>query len=163
MEYRPIMQCGMIQDVAVIPVRLSQTKPSVSNDEVRRTTESSQQWICAFDTGASTSLISTRAFKTLGFKMLNQKLTLRGAAGAKRVDTCKVNILFPNELILINKHVAVSNSDLDVLIGMDILKDFDFSIFTRNRFCYVSLAPQNHLDITHKPCSLDLQQSVVLE
>lgn len=163
MEYRPIMQCGMVQDVAVIPVRLSQTKPSVSNDEIRKITEATQQWICAFDTGASTSLVSTKAAKALGFKISTPKLILKGATGSKKVDTCKLNILLPNGLLLVNQYATVADSDLDVLIGMDIIKNFDFSIFTRNRFCYISLAPRNHLDITHKPCSLDLQQSVALE
>ena len=163
MEYCPIMKCSAIQDIAIVPVRISQTASSVRDESIRGITEKSRQFVCAFDTGATTSMISSRVAKELAFKMMDTKLVAVCPTGVQRENTCKFNVLFPNNLLLINQYAMITNSAIDVLIGMDIIKNFDFSIFVREEYYYVSLAPRNHLDITHTSHSLDLQQRIVSE
>ena len=74
MEYCPIMKCSAIQDIAIVPVRISQTASSVRDESIRGITEKSRQFVCAFDTGATTSMISSRVAKELAFKMMDTKL-----------------------------------------------------------------------------------------
>lgn len=81
-----------------------------------------------WDTGATNSVISTNVVKSLNLKPTG-KTDICHANGKSTVNTYSVNILLPNEVGFSSMRVTEGQlSDIDVLIGMDIISVGDFSV-----------------------------------
>lgn len=92
-----------------------------------------KKWRGVWDTGAKTSSVHKRIVNELGLYAVND-WTMQTANGIAIVTTYFVDITLPNNVMVSN--ILVSASDLgdetDVLIGMDIISQGDFSISNVN-------------------------------
>lgn len=92
-----------------------------------------KKWRGVWDTGAKTSSVHKRIVNALGLYAVND-WTMQTANGIAIVSTYFVDITLPNNVMVSN--ILVSASDLgdetDVLIGMDIISQGDFSISNVN-------------------------------
>lgn len=83
-----------------------------------------------WDTGATTTCISTTVVKTLGM-IPTGKMNIKTASGSKIVNTYLLDINLPNNVGV--KDVLVCDSDIgnqgiDMLIGMDVILLGDFAV-----------------------------------
>lgn len=92
-----------------------------------------KKWRGLWDTGASKSSIDKRVADELNLIPVG-KGTISTANGVVSVNTYFVNFTLPNHVTI--KDVLVTGADLgkdiDVLIGMDIIRHGDFSITNTN-------------------------------
>lgn len=88
-----------------------------------------QKWKSLWDTGATSSAITKRIVDELALVPCG-KVKMNTANGYIDVNTYLVNIVLPNGVTAKNVLVSCCNlgADVDILIGMDIIKHGDFSI-----------------------------------
>lgn len=90
-------------------------------------------WKGIWDTGASKSSISNRIAEKLDLIPIG-KAQISTANGIAAVPTYLVDFVLPNSVVF--KNIIVSGADLgddvDLLIGMDIIKHGDFTITNTN-------------------------------
>lgn len=87
-----------------------------------------------WDTGASTSCISTRIAADLGL-LPERKATVFSADSVTETNAYRVNIILPNGHVcddILVFGVALKNHNVDALIGMDIITQGDFSVSNYN-------------------------------
>lgn len=86
------------------------------------------QFICLWDTGATSSVISKAVANKLGLKP-SGKSKVYHSDGESIVNTYLINLVLPNMVIfqLLKVTEGIFN-DFDILIGMDIITNGDFSI-----------------------------------
>lgn len=81
-----------------------------------------------WDTGATNTVISPKVVSDLGLKPVS-KVPMAHADGSAMVDVYIINIILPNSVGFPMVAVLCSNlTGTDVLIGMDIISQGDFSI-----------------------------------
>lgn len=92
-----------------------------------------KMWRGLWDTGASFSCINQRIVDDLKLSLIGKK-QISTANGAREVNTYVVNIGLPNNVIVQNVIVACADlgSNIDLLIGMDIISLGDFAITNVN-------------------------------
>lgn len=94
-------------------------------------TDDSQYEIKAlWDTGATNSCISTELSQKMGLKMVSQTV-IQTPSGQAAKNTYIINVKLPNNLIIQNLPVAdseIGKQGFDLLIGMDIISNGDFSV-----------------------------------
>lgn len=94
---------------------------------------SNKKWRGLWDTGASKSSIDKRVVDDLGLTPVGRGM-ISTANGVVLVNTYFINLTLPNHVTV--KDVLVTGADLgnniDVLIGMDIIRHGDFSITNMN-------------------------------
>ena len=90
-------------------------------------------WIGFWDTGASRSSISQRIVDDLNIIPVGNT-NIGTANGMVTVNTYFVDFGLPNGVTVKNVLVSCANlgSDIDILIGMDIIKHGDFAITNTN-------------------------------
>lgn len=94
-----------------------------------KTTDS---WVSIWDTGATTTCITSRVATKLGL-IPTGMTTTSTAGGDKECNTYCVDILLPNNILIYNLTVfEVHLNDGDVLIGMDVIRYGDFTISNYN-------------------------------
>ncbi len=98
-----------------------------------------------WDTGATNSVIDKKIAEELGLIPNGIRLVYH-ANGSERVNSYKVNIVLPNNIMV--QMVNVTEGDLNgaqVLIGMDIISLGDFAITHRNNGTVFSFqVPSTH-------------------
>ena len=83
---------------------------------------------CLWDTGATKSVISARLVNALGLKPIG-KVTICHAQGQTDVNTYLINIMLTNNVGVTFLQVSEGVlSGFDMLIGMDIISQGDFSL-----------------------------------
>lgn len=83
---------------------------------------------CLWDTGATNSVISARLVKALNLKPIG-KVTISHAQGQTDVNTYLINIMLTNNVGVTFLRVSEGVlSGFDMLIGMDIISQGDFSL-----------------------------------
>lgn len=94
----------------------------------------SKKWRGLWDTGASKSSVDKRVVDELGLIPVG-KGTISTANGVVSVNTYFVNLTLPNRVTVRDVLVTCADlgNDIDVLIGMDIIRHGDFSITNTNR------------------------------
>lgn len=119
-----------------------------------------KQFIGIWDTGASGTMISAKIVAELGL-VPTGKVKVFTASGANIVNTYFVNIFLPNQVAF--STIKVTEGVLngaDMLIGMDIITQGDFSIsHFENKTCFSFRVPsvketdfvQEHIDSTSTP------------
>jgi len=83
-----------------------------------------------WDTGATISCISPNALKKLGLEPIDS-IMIEGINSLERCDQVLVHIGLPNTILVQNIKPAVcifSPSDIDFIIGMDVIKTGDFML-----------------------------------
>ena len=82
-----------------------------------------------WDTGAMLSAITPEVAQSLNLIPFN-RVKVNGINNISMADMVKVSIKLPNLVVVNNTNVSVCNlvKDVDLLIGMDIIKLGDFSI-----------------------------------
>lgn len=94
---------------------------------------SNKKWRGLWDTGASKSSIDKRVVDELGLIPIGKGM-ISTANGVVSVNTYFINLTLPNHVTV--KNVLVTGADLgnniDILIGMDIIRHGDFSITNMN-------------------------------
>ena len=96
-----------------------------------------QPYIATWDTGATSTVITSKVVKELGLKP-SGKVKVRGVGPAGTVqehdsDTYLVNILLPNGVGVWGVRVSENAVDgCDVLIGMDVITTGDLAITNHN-------------------------------
>jgi len=92
-----------------------------------------KMWRGLWDTGASASSINKAVVEDLGLIPIG-KTTISTANGVVPVDTYLVDIGLPNGVMVTNVMVSCADlgKDIDVLIGMDIIRHGDFAITNKN-------------------------------
>lgn len=92
-----------------------------------------------WDTGATASVISSQIVKELGLSPTG-KVDIQTANGKNNTYTYIVNIGLPNGVLIIGNQVSECEhlKNMDVIIGMDIIKKGDFSITNYNKKTCVS-------------------------
>ena len=81
-----------------------------------------------WDTGATNSVITKNVVDALGLKAMGA-ITAYHANGEYSAETYMVNILLPNEVFVPALKVTEGKlNECDVLIGMDIISQGDFSV-----------------------------------
>lgn len=95
--------------------------------------DASKKWRGLWDTGASKSSIDKRVADELGLIPVG-KGTISTANGVVAVNTYFVNLTLPNHVTVNDVLVTGADlgTDIDVLIGMDIIRHGDFSITNTN-------------------------------
>lgn len=86
-----------------------------------------------WDTGASGCVITDAVIDALNLKPIRQ-VEVYDASGSKKTNLYFVNILLPNNIEF--KNLPVTSGvlkDFDVLIGMDVICNGDFSITNRDK------------------------------
>lgn len=93
-----------------------------------------KKWRGLWDTGASRSSVDKRVVDELGLIPVG-KGTISTANGVVSVNTYFVNLTLPNRVTVRDVLVTCADlgNDIDVLIGMDIIRHGDFSITNTNR------------------------------
>lgn len=93
-----------------------------------------KKWRGLWDTGASKSSVDKRVVAELGLIPVG-KGTISTANGVVSVNTYFVNLTLPNRVTVRDVLVTCADlgNDIDVLIGMDIIRHGDFSITNTNR------------------------------
>ena len=95
--------------------------------------DANKKWRGLWDTGASKSSIDKRVADELNLIPVGKGM-ISTANGVVSVNTYFVNLTLPNHVTI--KNVLVTGADLgndiDVLIGMDIIRHGDFSITNAN-------------------------------
>ena len=93
-----------------------------------------KKWRGLWDTGASKSSVDKRGVDELGLIPVG-KGTISTANGVVSVNTYLVNLTLPNRVTVRDVLVTCADlgNDIDVLIGMDIIRHGDFSITNTNR------------------------------
>ena len=88
-----------------------------------------QKYVGLWDTGSSRSCIRTDIIEKLGLSFTGRSL-ISTANGRLRVKTYTISIQLPNDEIIPNLIVSAANleSNVDVLIGMDVIRKGDFHI-----------------------------------
>ena len=90
------------------------------------------EWIGIWDTGATTTCITTKVASKLGLIPTGTAITST-AGGDKECNTYCIDIILPNNVVVTNLTVfEVHLNDGDVLIGMDVIKFGDFTITNYN-------------------------------
>ena len=85
-----------------------------------------------WDTGATHSVITPKVFQVLQLAAIDSMM-VTGVNSQKRVDVTMVDILLPNGVRVPDWRVTVCDvSGCDMLIGMDIIQNGDFSIANGN-------------------------------
>jgi hypothetical protein len=112
-----------------------------------------------WDTGAMSSVISTKVVNVLGLIPVGRAQVFH-ANGEAIVNTYFVNIVLPNKVTFSNLFVTEGVlSDIDVLIGMDIISQGDFVITALNQGTRFSFQiPSTH--DTDYVRELDLQKQI---
>lgn len=92
-----------------------------------------RMWKGLWDTGASVSSITQRIVDEMNLTPIG-KTSISTANGIVVVSTYFVNIGLPNGVTVRNVLVSCADlgNDIDVLIGMDIIRHGDFSIANKN-------------------------------
>lgn len=93
-----------------------------------------KKWRGLWDTGESKSSVDKRVVDELGLIPVG-KGTISTANGVVSVNTYFVNLTLPNRVTVRDVLVTCADlgNDIDVLIGMDIIRHGDFSITNTNR------------------------------
>lgn len=96
--------------------------------------DTNKKWRGLWDTGASKSSIDKRVVDELGLIPVG-KGTISTANGMVSVNTYFVNLTLPNHVTVKDVLVTCADlgNDIDVLIGMDIIRHGDFSITNTNQ------------------------------
>ena len=110
--------------------------PVLLNSRIRDcsiTIDPDKKWKGVWDTGAKTSSIHKRIVNELGLYAVND-WTMQTANGTAIVTTYFLDITLPNNVMVSNILVSASDlgDEIDVLIGMDIISQGDFSISNVN-------------------------------
>lgn len=83
-----------------------------------------------WDTGATTSCISTDVVSALGLEKIDNSI-MSTPSGEKEVGLYKIDIILPNDFIVNNIFVMeseIKNQGIDIIIGMDIIQTGDFAV-----------------------------------
>jgi hypothetical protein len=91
------------------------------------------QFEAIWDTGAATSVITQRVVDACGLKP-TRTASLRGPQGVLKTEAYMANIYLPNQVAFAGFTVVKGNPPKgwwDVLIGMDIIGQGDFSVINR--------------------------------
>ena len=82
-----------------------------------------------WDTGAMGTVVTPRLVKSLGLPPMGSTL-MRGVLGKQIVNNYDVELRLPNNVVIEGLKVSEANfaSEIDVLIGMDIISMGDFSV-----------------------------------
>lgn len=92
------------------------------------TTLVKKPFVGLWDTGASGTCISPKVVQELNLQPTGSKLVFH-AQGSDIVDTYLINLFLPNQVIINCLEVATGIlTGMDVLIGMDVIANGDFSI-----------------------------------
>jgi len=106
-----------------------------------------------WDTGATHSVITPNVFEKLELSAIDQTV-VNGVNSRKVVPVTLVGIGLPNKLLIPNHRVTVCDiSGGDMLIGMDIIAQGDFSVCTGERQTLFSFAIppfENKIDLVDK-------------
>lgn len=106
-----------------------------------------------WDTGATHSVITEDVFNRLKLSPIDTTL-VHGVNSEKEVPVTLVNIVLPNRLLIPNWRVTVCDiTGCDMLIGMDIIRNGDFSISNGNNETLFSFAIppfDNKIDLVEK-------------
>ena len=96
-----------------------------------------------WDTGANHSVISIRLKELLNLMPIASE-TITGIGGPQIIEVVRLAVKLPNDLYVSSKRIGVCNiqsaHDIDMLIGMDIIKLGDFHISNsdgKTRFSYI--------------------------
>ena len=85
-----------------------------------------------WDTGAMSTTISPALAQKLGLQSLG-KVEMHHANGHAIVNTYAINLLLPNKMEIHTLHVMEGGmTDVDVLIGMDVITLCDFAITNKS-------------------------------
>lgn len=95
--------------------------------------DSTKKWNGLWDTGATKSSVDQRVVSAMGLIPVG-KGCISTANGTVIVNTYLVNLTLPNHVTVQNILVTGADlgTDVDVLIGMDIIRHGDFSITNTN-------------------------------
>ena len=104
-------------------------------------------FMCLWDTGTSMSLVSVHVAEALKLAVLDETVTIRSGLGSKAEIDVRVAYLhivlgaIPLELKVGVVDMPSSDSDIDVVLGMDLISQGSFAIsYDRGRllfsFCY---------------------------
>ncbi len=125
----------LITDIDISP-------PTVDKTEIIKC----QKFNCRaiWDTGATSSAITQRVANQLGLKPTGM-IQVNTAGGLKTQNVYLVNVYLPNKLVIPFVNVTEitdlsqdTNDKLEVLIGMDIINQGDFSITNKNNQTWLS-------------------------
>ena len=87
---------------------------------------------CLRDTGATISAITKRVAADLGLPT-EARIPIQHAGGVSDMPQHYVNLLLPNNVIMVGRAVAqLPLTDYDVIVGMDIISEGDFAISNCN-------------------------------
>ena len=91
--------------------------------------------LAKWDTGASHTVVSTRLREKLDIVPHSSEY-ITGVGGTQRSDIIKLTIKLPNDLSVTRLRIGVCNlssaQNIDMLIGMDIIRLGDFHILNTN-------------------------------
>lgn len=94
--------------------------------------EESQRYVGIWDTGATETCITHKVVSDLGLTP-SHTTTLSTAGGDNEVNVCCIDVMLPNNVVLTDVIVTeVHLTDGDVLIGMDVISQGDFSVTNYN-------------------------------
>lgn len=112
-------------NVLVTPVRIS----PAFDPRTRRTRPKSTQFLGVWDTGATGSVVSSRAARQCGLKPVGMVL-VHHAGGQKMTNVYLVNLYLPMEVAFSQLRVTEGElaGGVDVLVGMDVIGAGDFAV-----------------------------------
>ena len=109
------------------------------------------QFQAVWDTGASASAISPRVVDALKLIPTGKGIS-NTAAGSVFVDKYSINIMLPTNVGFSSIEVSCNKMNVDVLIGMDIITQGDFSITNKKgKTVFTFHTPSSHfIDYTEE-------------
>lgn len=113
----------------ILDILMTDTFINSTKRDMTKTVDTTKKWRGLWDTGASTSSIDIRVADELGLTPIGR--TVIGTAnGMVEVNTYIIDITLPNHVTVADVIVTSSDlgKDIDLLIGMDIIRHGDFSI-----------------------------------
>ena len=111
-----------------------ETPVIVLRNDGERKPSHNKQWKAMWDTGSTLSGITQEIVDLLGLTPI-KKLTAHTSNGSVLVDVYKVSLVLPNNIMVGNVAVSCNNmdDDIDVLIGMNVIRLGDFALTNKDR------------------------------
>lgn len=92
-------------------------------------TQEKQEYTAIWDCGATSSVVNKKIFNELRLRKVGE-IEVVGVNSVSTVDTTAVDIILPNDIRFNKMNLTVCDlgSNIDILLGMDIITQGDFVI-----------------------------------
>lgn len=131
------IKCQYRDDVLITYAYVDICAPNISTKENCKRLERNRKLACLFDTGAGATFVDRNLLKSINAEPLPYAKQFRTGKGLMLSELYKVDICLPNHTLLQNTIVHATDTELGVIIGMDIISQGKLSIYHKKSEGYI--------------------------